>query len=860
MMTYDYLRDHALKNVWCTPEQDNQAIFKLARITPHGGQRITSRVLWKEIDLPNTTDTWHVYQIGGVHPLILGLFPQYDEWVTFSSTCNKQKMIVDIYTTDGVELPRFDTYYRYNLDRNLIVAVKRNAKIPFDFNLDDVYLRVYTNAYFNTLRANQTTDIIHTEGLVPSTTQDILDFQNTFNTYKQKVGAIYSFVNGFRVDNIDLVTVKVGDSVEFLYDSSIYKVIDFKVGDLMEYPSLLDNKKKYLLHYAGADNGVIDYQDDIDVFVMRDLGNARYHGLYYHKNNEDALRNLTHRDYSIVVPYIVNYNRVFQKLVPNTTVLDPDDLYVRLHIRKSGYSRPLVFEHNRIHELYKLTDVDIIKAMLGIDSTVQNWRAEILELSDYTKIMRLDSCSITNEIVQSAYGYNAVSKILGDTPTKTEDYSNKKIINVPYGLQNGATAYEYDVDGKLLGWYIHDIGSRYFCFNDTAHSVELISGIGGTHLGEFYNEKNVAINNKYSYRVYECGVVSGMADNIFKDVTGTDKYKIVGNRFVWTDTNPYNYPLLRSNSKFLAYDLELDVGDGLLKFSITCLQKRENGWSNWVMHVPMGELDIFLNKKLLVKDLDYFVNFPQIIIVNKEYLDDPANKKQQIHVRHTGFCNSSLELEEYIDAGFIVHGVLSNNSIYDLRDDKVLKFSIDGQLFDRSTLDFSETTTGIDTLNPLNGKPYQIKDIVVPFRGLTTTDTYELRRRSIQVDKVVSDYLTLKLPQPPRLTPSAIVERYRVYSPFINKLTYDLDASLLALEDRVYHERDILTIVKQYEWLLAYDPTQQQRVVDDRFVIIHPHNLTYVVQLSLNNYRFLEKVVQMYCNGLVTLSPFVVVA
>lgn len=859
MSVYDYLRDHAYKNVWCTPDQDNQLIIKLAKISALGGVKTKAKVLWKTEYLPDNTSFWNVYQIGQVHPLILGLFPMSHNWVKFSDTCNEQKMIADIYTDSGVNIPRFQTYYKYNEDRNLIVAVKKNPKVAFDFNKDDIYLRVYTNQFFNTLRSNNVTDFIKVEGANPLTTQAILDFQTLYNTYSSLEGATNVFVNGFKVDTVDLINVAVGDIVEFVYDSSIYKVIDFRVGDLLEFSSTLDLKKKYLLHYSGADNGVIDYQDDIDVFLLREVGNARHKGLYYHKNQADALRNITHRDYSIIVPYIVNYNRVFQANQTTQPVLSTADIYVRLHIRKSGYHRPLVFEHNRIHEMYKMDDENIVKSMLGIDSTVTNWRAEVLEESGYSEIMRSECRDVTNDLVQKAYGYNAISKILGDTPQNTYDFSSKKAVDVPYGLQTGSTAYEYGADGLLLGWYLHPVGARYTCVNNSTHRVEFINGIGGDHLEEHYNVHNAPAPNKHSYRVYECKTMSGVADNKFKDITGViGKYKIENNRFIWLDSNPSNYPMLRSNARFLAKDLSINVTKGEVKFALTQLQKRGASWSEWIMHVPMGEIDVFLNGKSLIKNLDYIVQFPNVVIINKEYLVNPATEAQKIHVRHMGFCKYDLTLDEFGDYGFIVHGLLSNNNKYDIRDDKVLRVTVGGALKARDDLVFSEFHQGVSVINALNGQPYQVKDIVVPFRGLTQDDTYNLREKSILVDKVVSDYLTLKIPQPARGNPSAIVDRYEVFSPFCNKVIYDLDSDALLIEDKVYKDQEIFDLCKKYEPLMKFDPTSQEFEVDDRFVIVHPHNLGFVVNLPLYKYRFLQQVVRIYNRNKVTLSPFVV--
>lgn len=856
---FDYLIDHAYKNVWCTPEQDNQAILAPARLTSNGGAIGSFKVMWRMIPLPDTYSHWHVYQIGQLHPLIIGLFPKTNEWTTFTESCNKQKMICDVYTNNGINLPRFDTFFKFNEDRNLLIAVRLNSMIPMDFDNDKIYMRVYTNQYFDTYRSDPINDIIYVEGSVPVSLNDILNIQSSFIYYNNKpIGQTYVFVNGYLVSDVSLATVKIGDYVEFIYDSSIYKVVDFKYFDLKEFNSTRDGVRKYLLNYAGGDNGVIDFQDDIDVFLSYRLPNGTQQGVYYNKNSPTAMRNLTHRDYSLSVEFF-NQNYIPQLQKANIpSVLDMNKLYVRIHIRKSGWNRPLVFEHNRIHELYKMKPMDIQNALLGLDSTVFNWRADTLENSEYSKIMGAFSNNISNTMVQNAYGYNAISKLIADTPTRTYSYSGFKAIDLPYGFLAGGTAYEYSNDGTLLGWHVFKPGERYICTNITCGLVELITGTGSNILDEHYGFSSIPLNDSMDYRIYACNLISGTPDNKFIDITDdTRKHSVIGNRITWNNIDPTIYPMVRSDARFLAYDTTITMIRGELRLTLSHLQRRGTTTSNWVMQVPMGELDLFLNNRSLIRGLDYIIQFPEIVILNKEYLIDPDTTEQNIHVRFTGFCSKELALTPENDSGFIEHGLFSNNNRFDLRDDKVLRIILDGKLKTRDDVIFSEFHSGISVTNPINGRPYQVKDIVVPLRGLTNDNTYTLREKSLAVDKVVSDYLTKKIPQPPRLSPSSITERYQLYSPFINRILYDLVDDRLVIENKTYQVQEIITLCKPYEELLKFDPTQESNKLNSNYVIVHPHSLFHTIDLPLHKYRFLQTVVNKYTKDVVSLSPFV---
>lgn len=626
---FDFIRDHALKNVWCNQDPDSQFIFEPYRLTPADGVIVNCKVMWRNIALPDNTSYWHVYQIGQVNPTILGLFNNTGNWTSFADVCNQQKMICDIYTNLGVQLPRMETYYMYNNDKDIIIAVRNNSKIPFDFTKDTVYIRLYTNPYFSSLQADATNDFIKVQGSKCETTQAILDFQNTFNQYKQLPGLVYCFVNGYKIDSINPFNVQVGDIAEFVYDSSVKKVIDFKLSDLNTFQSTLDNKFKYLLHYPGFSN-TIDFLSSIDFFIIDKYNQNQERGVYYHKNMEDAVRMVTHQDYSVVVAYIMGYVNILQQKAVPGRIINPQNLIIRLHIRYSGYQRSVVFENNRIKELYKLSDTDLVRAMVGMDSTVPNWTAANLENSFYTEIMGSNHNDITRSNVEQAYGYNALSKILGDTPTPTYTNSNLQSINVPYGLQNNSTAYEYDSNGVLLEYNYHNTGSIYTANNPDTRLIEMISGKGSKTLNDIFGTNNITLLSSSNYRVYVCKMLNGVPDNIWKDVTGTDSYIVSSGVLKWADNKIDPLIRVRTTYYFLCNDLQLQANTGVIEFSLDNLETRAGVTAEYVMQVPMGEIDVFLNGRSLIKNLDYFIQFPKIVIINKEYLINPLTDLQSV--------------------------------------------------------------------------------------------------------------------------------------------------------------------------------------------------------------------------------------
>lgn len=850
---FDYLVDHALKNAWCTPDQDMQAIVKPARLTPQTGAFSTFQVLWNKVELPVRAVRMHVYQIGQLHPLLMGLFPSYKKWTSLADACGAQNLICDLYNIDGVQLPRCESWYMVTEDRNLILAVRVQDRSPVDLTTQDLYFRVYSNAFFNSARANDATDIVFAAGRRVVSQNEILALQNLYEQYAAKPGHTYCFVNGYKVTAINLLTVRTGDVAEFVYDGSIKKVIELRVGDLPSFISELDEKHKYLVRQANTRLMSIDYHDDIDFFITRRTSPTQSKGVYYHRNRSDAVRMLTHQDYSIPVAYLAAYAQT----QPNWS--DIDGLLLTLHIRESGYERPLIHEHGRIHELYKLPDQDILAAMLGTHSVIDGWRAPDLEKSFYPKLMSSQAREVSPELVQNAYGYNAISKVLCDTPSKTRAYSGRKVIDVPYGLQSKATAYEYDSDGVLISYHGHSLGSTYVARDIRTDLVEMLAGEGYDRLDEVYGDTVVPLDPAHNYRMYVCPIEAGHPTNVWEDVTDSGKYAVQNNTCTWLIDRTRWYPMVRSDKAFLAYDLQLQMTSGLLSFSLRHRQTRNAVTTNYVMQIPMGELDLFLNGHPLIEGIDYVVKFPRVVITNKKFLVDPKVVKQKIHVRFCGFCKPDLSRDVPDDVGFIDYQLLSHNSRFDLRDDKVLRIVVDGALFARDELLFAEEHSGVTVPNSVNGTPYMVRDIVTPLRGLTDESTYSLRAKSLEVDRRIADYMTIRLPQPTQSTPSVIEELYPLVSPFACKILHDLESGVLSDPRLKQHYNDmvVMELCQPYLYLLEYDPTQDDTKVDPTYTAVYTHHLNEVMEIDIYTYKFLTMVNRIYLKNRVELSRIV---
>lgn len=852
----DVLTDHAIKHVWCTPNQDLQVIYEPQRITRPRGARGEVSYNWHVYPMPTPNEVYHVFVIGQYPPEFVGLDTTRNLWRTVGSIMESERLYADVYTSTGRQLVRREVYVLVTQNRNLLVAVRAQDRVV-NAREEKIFLRLYSNAFYYSNQGRLGDYEIVCRSKEVRSAQEALEFQRHYHIYRDRpVGAAMLFVNGYYRDDYRPNDYVVGDKLEFVYDSSVKMVKEFRLRYTPTFESNKDDKRKYLLSWDGAQipEEMIDYRDDIDVYLVRKTG-GRHKGLYYHKNNDDALRQVTHRDYSVVVDYVAGYQ---------ATMLDDgwdtlDDVWVRLFIRHSGYQRPLADENNRIRELYKLPYRDRVKAMVGVDATVENWRAETLENSPYINLMDLRRRYITNELVREAYGYNAISAIIGNTPQQVKVQGQWRYVELPYGLQNLSTAFEIDASGKLISSYLHTSGYFYTAFNSNCEMVEMIGGRGGRQLDMRFAEQNVPIDRTRSYRFYVAEINQGLVLNdTWQDVTGDDtKYAIVDGKVVWFVNLSLFAVCVASDAYFLNYEEYLSsTQGGLYRFSVNATTKWAGEDRTGVAVIPPGRLDVWLNDECLIEGLDYFVKWPEVVISNKRYLNTTG--RQKVRVRCTGFCDSDMQRPKPADYGFVRYGRLSRNNRFDIRDDRVMRFVVNGRTYDRSVLEFIEDDASVYMQNVPNGAPYVIDDIVVPLRRVTDVDTYDLRNEAREIDKKVSDYLTMKLPEPVEPNPDQILERYEIFSPFAATVMHDLVNGVLSTDQFLGHYSDMdvrRALEDNYSWLLDYDPTTHD--LDLEHVHVHPHERYTEVELDIWQYNLLNRAIKVFLDDKVDITRFV---
>lgn len=854
----EYLIKHAMDNVWCAPDQDHQFLFKPNRVSNPRGVRGFVEVEWNTLNLPDSTNKYQVYQIGQLSKYVLDIITTVGVWLKLTDVVNHDSTLVEVYNSTGLQYPRFESYLMLTRTGNLILAVKEQPKLGSLFK-ETLYLRFYSNAYLNSTRADVNSERVYTKGFIVTSRAEVVVLQNEINSLRAaNNGVVLVYHNGLLVEHASPDLVLPGDLIEYVQDTTVKKVVEFSIKELETFTSTLDSVRKYLLFRHDPSNTTIDYVDDIDLYFTSTVSGVKQ-GRFYHRGLPSSLRMVTHQTYSIPVQKVLDFNTI-------KNFENPENLKLTLYIRDSGFERPLVFEHNRIHELLKLPAELALATLVGANSTVPNWRAATLEASYYTGLMRSKLEDLDRESVIKAYGYNAISGLVGATPKQPVDLAGLKVVYQPLVLQNRATAFEYNVQGKLLGWHHHSAGELYILNNPLAHHVETLYGFGGLTSSTVFDLECVDVTGSQSFKAYKTIKLSnGPYTEGWKEAVRNIDYVVSLNQVIWLLDLDTNYVAVKTLKDFYLKDFNVGFSSGYLKVDL--ITTDPHGCDSILVtgptEIPSGNVEVFLNGYSLIPNLDYVVKWPSLVINNKEFIDHSL-ELQKVVVRTTGFCTPDLKLQPTKEFGYVEHNLLSRNKRFDIREDQVLRIVVDGLLQTKDRLMFAENTGtiepadyGVWTEGVRNGAPYLVDDIIVPMSDLIDRPTMDYRAQSQVVDNLISDYLTLHYPEPVIEGPSIIAKRHRLYSPFIASIHSNiLNGYLYPPEIKgQYSEQDIRDWLKPYEWLIEFDLAFQK--LDARYVSFEPHEFNYETELDYYQYNFLTRVIKTYLGDLLNITSHV---
>ncbi|EIG6230165.1 hypothetical protein EK623_004845 [Escherichia coli] len=743
-----------------------------------------------------------------------------------------------MYNEDGTIIPSNSVYFWRTLSGQIYMAIPQTERYKW---LDDTpcYLRIYAgNDGGENAPVVKPTFI---EPYNPPNPQQIQIVLDRYNLLKgQKIGYVDFWVNGKMIADPKPADIKAWDDVEIRVDGRIRRVIEYRCGDLQTFYSTLDQTRKYLLHIPKGD-GVWIFNNDCEIQLL-----WKGEGRYYHRHRHLAVRQLTWNDLSIPSMRISKYRTAF-----NTPMNDIDELTIRLLIRDDFLDLKPLYNSTHTHDLYRLSDEQIIGAMVGANSNVPEWTAAALEESAANRLAAAKLRNITRDLCTDAYGYNAAARYSADTPQRLELTSGGYRGILPDLLATLSTVYEYDADGLLLEHHRNAGYDVYIPRNPEARIIEAIAGEVSDAVKIVDNAPDFEIEPGSNVGLWIRMVIGEVPTNdYYKAEEGTD-YTRDGNKITWTVDRTRRHPTVIYDDLHLFFEVEVKVSEGQIRIPIVARNQDGQQRTLWL---PMETVEVWLNNHPLVHGIDYHTRWPEIVVVCKAWMADGDTNK--ISVRCRG-VTGELRIPKH---GFVSSGLLSNNNQFDCRDDKVIRVVGGGSLLLRDEVVFREdNTVGVDIVQ--DGFPYSVDDPTIPLRTLVSGDTYKLRDTARDLDTRVEAYLSNWFPTPPPVNPVPLPYLYHLYSPTLNKILWDYLQGILILreDDPEYRisTSQLDNIMERYKDLLPFDPAYIG--YDKAFVKLHPHVKYETVEINELGFAFLDRVNERYLNGEVQLNQYLII-
>lgn len=820
----------ALQQVWCSPEMDYQRIYSPGRLTRSGGVLRSIAILFDYVELPTTSDRYHVFQLGNRRVYEMGIVKATgDAWVDLATIINDEQLQLDVYTDIGRILPAKDVYLRRISDTNLIIAVRDRGNL-YGEREESIFLRSYRNAWFATAAGKLLAEQTFISSTQVNTTAEAADLYNKYIDYSRRAGAVRVTINGLVSELTGVGSIKLGSHVDMFYDGAVHWTTTMLVSGLKMYYSTLDNTEKFIIHPPKSLTGQssILYHDDVDFYVITGNGPSR-RGLFLHSNVKESQRMLTHNDYAIRVSHV---NDLIAELGAR-----PEDCAIHMVIRKGKEDRELSYERHFIHELYKLPDSDIVEILAEEKATIKYWTAECLENAYYTKIMRSGLNGVSEDDALKAFGYGGCTVEAMQSPIALSD---SVTVNRPLGFRAEVLALANSTQTGESNMF-------YLGASTTVNGQAWPNGAMDFRLASsrhrrfvYHNIEAFDIPTHLSFTAYRAVKSGSERMGVWEDVTLTNDYAYENGRFKWLIELPlYDVMVVPGDYS----DIITQVVDYPAEELIDLRQNHSIDGNV----IPTAETRAIANGQLLTPGVDFIVSNGYLQITN---LAIGRLTSVVVQIARTG-CATDRPRMEY---GFVMGQALSHNNRYDLHGSTVKSVIAGNKLIPHDELAFAED--GGFNSRLVNGSPYVMSYYRGPIINVPWWKISDLRDDWDATYSILEDYLSGRMNEHDTDGVVTIEEPIYTFSPFIHKIVSDLLTETLTLNEGRMTDEEVRAVALTYSHLLAYEPSSSSQY-DARFIDVAPIANENMVYVSENELYFLHRLNDIYLNGVLNYSPFI---
>lgn len=822
-----FLSEYTFRKVWNSVKSEYRSNFKLGKIgttfcssivpvgnitinLPTSGQYLAFAFPW------NSTN-------GALSK------PLNNVWMSGSDILTRMGALVEVYTINGNRIPLRSFWILHLTDVSTSFLIIEKAAVVRCTGANkwaqDFYMTVYRDPERDTpltCRSYESSS---------STSSAILaDYAQTTKAYPNQTTV---FVNGYEWDPTQgTPKLGAGDFLELLVDMDILGCFTVDVDSKdTGYQSVKYNGYREVLHIPKS-LGVSQYiitNDSMTVF-LRDQTTNR--GVYFHRLNENGVRQVTHNDISLDRFTIDAFK----------SALGAPLVSARVQVRRQKKTpRLLMREANYLSDLYTLDDATIVGHLRGqIDNTLDFWSAASIEQSPYITMMfqNTEGADGTLDSFVNGLGYYTTASILSANVFRGVYTNASMTAQKPFVLR-GVDCYPLVfVDGLK-------INNDYVKYTNTTGEVAI----------NFYAGAGVSVGKEVVVILIEDGSntpiilnsqtnqnrISSPDENVtvyqqvsgaFTDLDGTKL--TTGYALVAPSLNTYE---VLDNTDHTGWDVQFkpatygntyitqptrytnryatSIDDLIAARKVLAIPLHERASDNSIIPLlGLGTKMIFLNGYKLVEGIDFDmqpltdtngVTYAQYcMIMNREYLKASGNIVEIII--HSGQNISS-------DLGYVIANVLQRESVPSLYYDDVSGVWAEGKIIDEPV----DHGVWMAPQSPLpNGSVYEIHSNY-PSVAFDIMDGYS-NVQDIKRVTALDTYLGRSRPQAPAVIP--ITGQHGVYSTYITAIAYDVNNGLFtAVNDP--NPTTFLGQFSGYDIFFQRDPTMKNNgVLDRRFVSV----------------------------------------
>lgn len=830
----DYLVDYAVKNLWSNRRLESNVVLKCNRYTTDLPRIGVVSFRGQGYSLPDNQHTYHVYIINAIPDAFLNLNSTgLYSWYTLDELNNRDRSIITLYDDQGLVYPSTLVWLRRLPGGTILMAVFADALPNMQLGVEDLRLRFYRNTSSPT---------INTQGKLLRTETDITNWIALVRTQQARSGFVLLYCNGRYMRQQNTVDLKVGDYVEFTYDSSIKYVNSFNVLSLKSFLSTQYATRYYLVMNwdpAGNPGQLLYYRNDLTMFVMNK--NEKDGRLLIADPGQNSVKQLTFQDVAVKVSD-VDY---FISLIANTTNSDAKFMVIT---RTDGQAQRWEGDSNRVTELYRLKSKSRIESiMLGQTASVVEWKADNLMKSAYMQLLESPYEFLDGDTVWTGLGAFAAENVLFRRPSGP--FEGSRIIKLSPSQQKKFGAISYRL-GAYDNYHRNLSGLETYSIPNAAQELcEIFQGHISSDIAacEKRNAATVTINPESWFKCYVApkdtvtGKPGTWREIVVGSVEAASYFVIEGTTLTWL-TEPHLFETLVRFGDMTHILVEGTYDNTIANMFITAKSP-----------IPYRELLCFINNKPAVEGVDFIVTWPYISITNKSLLD--GSGKTVIRLYGMGFPDCDCNYYANGEVGWVTYGLISYDAGFYLRDWRNSRLILGGKALDPKLVEWTEDKTGVQVGNQVNGLPYQIS-----MPSCYTADYTDMSRvltdraKDIDLDKRVKAYLEKYIFPPKPTTPPTYPVPYKVYSTFMAALIKAFNAGTLnfTFDDIEQYTLDVL--LKDYLHRLPSDPCVNDAHIRWDIVVVDPHELTVPIAVTYDQWRILEAVNKYYLKERVNLN------